>query len=210
MRRVFLTFFYTGLSPKAPGTMGSLLALIFGVAIVRFLSLETLFLATILLSIIAAGGVDMVDLGVERFAEAGPHGRLGVVEDELLVEVHVRPAPPRRKSPDAVERVQQSVDLPGRGVCREAGSRRRGDSQCAVQRPGTVMTNAHSDPGVVEDLPDVVGMDPVDDERDHRAAHGRVARPRMRTQGRVCSPATRRSARAVSWACTRSIPMAVR
>lgn len=77
MRRVFLTFFYTGLSPKAPGTMGSLLALIFGVAIVRFLSLETLFLATILLSIIGIKQINAYE------AEGGEHDDKSIVIDEV-------------------------------------------------------------------------------------------------------------------------------
>lgn len=78
MRRVFLTFFYTGLSPKAPGTMGSLLALIFGVAIVRFLSLETLFLATILLSIIGIKQINAYE------AEGGMHDDKSIVIDEVV------------------------------------------------------------------------------------------------------------------------------
>ena len=77
MRRVFLTFFYTGLSPKAPGTVGSLLALVFGVAIVRFLSLETLFLSTILVTI----------LGIKRInayeADGGEHDDKSIVIDEV-------------------------------------------------------------------------------------------------------------------------------
>lgn len=77
MRRVFLTFFYTGLSPKAPGTMGSLLALIFGVAIVRFLSLETLFLATILLSLIGIKQINAYE------AEGGEHDDKSIVIDEV-------------------------------------------------------------------------------------------------------------------------------
>lgn len=78
MRRVFLTFFYTGLSPKAPGTMGSLLALIFGVAIVRFLSLETLFLATILLSIIGIKQINAYEV------EGGMHDDKSIVIDEVV------------------------------------------------------------------------------------------------------------------------------
>lgn len=78
MRRLFLTFFYTGLSPKAPGTMGSLLALIFGVIIVRVLSLETLFLATILLSIIGIKQINAYE------AEGGIHDDKSIVIDEVV------------------------------------------------------------------------------------------------------------------------------
>ena len=39
----------------------------------------------------------------------------------------------------------------------------------AVQRPGAVVPDPHGDAGVVEDLPDVVGVDALDDERDGAA-----------------------------------------
>ncbi len=58
--------------------MGSLLALIFGVAIVRFLSLETLFLATILLSIIGIKQINAYE------AEGGMHDDKSIVIDEVV------------------------------------------------------------------------------------------------------------------------------
>ena len=78
MRRVFLTFFYSGLSPKAPGTMGSLLALVFGVLIVRFLSLETLFLASVLLTIL---GIKHINAYEEN---GGEHDDKSIVIDEVI------------------------------------------------------------------------------------------------------------------------------
>jgi len=78
MRRLFLTFFYTGLSPKAPGTVGSLLALVLGVAIIRFVSLETLFLASVLLTI----------LGIKHIYayenDGGEHDDKSIVIDEVV------------------------------------------------------------------------------------------------------------------------------
>ena len=78
MRRLFLTFFYSGLSPKAPGTMGSLLALVLGVLIVRFLSLETLFLATVLLTIL---GIKHINVYEEK---GGEHDDKSIVIDEVV------------------------------------------------------------------------------------------------------------------------------
>jgi len=78
MRRAFLTFFYSGLSPKAPGTMGSLLALVFGVIIVRFLSLETLFLASVLLTILGIKHINAYE------ANGGEHDDKSIVIDEVV------------------------------------------------------------------------------------------------------------------------------
>lgn len=53
MNWFFITLGYSGLFPKAPGTMGSLVALVLGILVLIFFGVETLFLATILISIIA-------------------------------------------------------------------------------------------------------------------------------------------------------------
>jgi len=60
IQKLFLTFFYTGLTPKAPGTAGSIAgALIALVALHYFnLSLTTLLLATILITIVAVKEID--------------------------------------------------------------------------------------------------------------------------------------------------------
>lgn len=78
MRRLFLTFFYTGLSPKAPGTMGSLLALFFGVLIIHYISLETLFLAALLLCIIGIKEINTYE------ANGGEHDDKSIVIDEVV------------------------------------------------------------------------------------------------------------------------------
>ncbi len=58
MRWFFLTVAYSGLSPKAPGTVGTLAALPLGIAILLYLGPQTLFLATILISMIAIKAID--------------------------------------------------------------------------------------------------------------------------------------------------------
>ena len=78
MQRLFLTFFYTGLSPKAPGTMGSLLALVCGVLIVRFISLETLFLGAVLLTLAGIKEINSYE------ANGGKHDDKSIVIDEVV------------------------------------------------------------------------------------------------------------------------------
>ncbi|MBV5279617.1 MAG: phosphatidylglycerophosphatase A [Campylobacteraceae bacterium] len=78
MQRLFLTFFYSGLSPKAPGTAGSLLATLFGVAILNWISIETLTLATILLTILGIKAIDSYE------AKSGTHDDKSIVIDEVV------------------------------------------------------------------------------------------------------------------------------
>jgi phosphatidylglycerophosphatase A len=52
LNRLFITFFGAGLAPKAPGTVGSLAGLIVGLAILKFLPMETFFMLTIAITII--------------------------------------------------------------------------------------------------------------------------------------------------------------
>jgi phosphatidylglycerophosphatase A len=58
--------------------MGSLLALIFGVLIVRFLSLETLFLASVLLTILGIKHINAYE------ANGGEHDDKSIVIDEVI------------------------------------------------------------------------------------------------------------------------------
>jgi len=53
MNWFFITLGYSGLAPKAPGTVGTLLSLPLGMLILIYFDEQTLFLATILISIIA-------------------------------------------------------------------------------------------------------------------------------------------------------------
>ncbi len=52
LQRLFLTFFGSGLSPKAPGTMGTLASIPFGVAIIYYLGPSVLLMATLAITII--------------------------------------------------------------------------------------------------------------------------------------------------------------
>ncbi len=77
MRKVFLTFFYSGLLPKAPGTWGSIAGAIVGYFILKYLGLQTLFLLTILISIVAIKEIDMYE------KEVGIHDSSEIVIDEV-------------------------------------------------------------------------------------------------------------------------------
>lgn len=74
---IFLTVGYSGLAPKAPGTFGTLAALPVGMASLLFLGPQTLFLATILVTLIAIKAID-------TYEQAGnPHDDKRIVIDEL-------------------------------------------------------------------------------------------------------------------------------
>jgi len=51
INRLFITFGGSGLSPKAPGTAGSLAALIVGVLLLQFIPMQTLFMLTFFITI---------------------------------------------------------------------------------------------------------------------------------------------------------------
>ena len=77
MRKAFLTFFYSGLLPKMPGTWGSILAAIFGYFILKYLGLQTLFLLTILITIVAIKEINIYE------KEVGIHDASEIVIDEV-------------------------------------------------------------------------------------------------------------------------------
>ena len=77
MRKLFLTLFYSGLSPKAPGTMGSIVALIMGVALLQYVHESTLFMLSLLVTAIAVKQID------EYEKEVGEHDSKEIVIDEL-------------------------------------------------------------------------------------------------------------------------------
>ena len=52
-RKFFLTVGFSGLSPKAPGTVGSFVSLIIGLFLLEFLHVSTLFLLALLITVIA-------------------------------------------------------------------------------------------------------------------------------------------------------------
>lgn len=76
-RKIFLTLFYSGLSKKAPGTAGSLLALILGMFIINFFNLTTLFLLSILITIVAVKEINIYERMI------GTHDNSEIVIDEL-------------------------------------------------------------------------------------------------------------------------------
>ena len=78
MRRFFLTFCYTGLLPKAPGTWGSIAGAIVGYFILSYLGLQTLFLLTILISLIAIKEIDKDE------KISGIHDKSEIVIDEVV------------------------------------------------------------------------------------------------------------------------------
>ena len=73
-----MTFGGAGLSPKAPGTMGTLAALPFGVATIYYLGVDTLFLVTFAITIIGV-------IEVNKYEKAtGIHDHQQIVIDEAV------------------------------------------------------------------------------------------------------------------------------
>lgn len=52
LNRLFITFFGSGLSPKAPGTAGSLAALVVGLLLLELIPMQTFFMLTLAITII--------------------------------------------------------------------------------------------------------------------------------------------------------------
>ncbi|AXK48034.1 phosphatidylglycerophosphatase A [Aliarcobacter trophiarum LMG 25534] len=76
-RRFFLTVGFSGLSPKAPGTVGSFVSLILGLFLLEFLHTSSLLLLSILVTIVAIKQIDIYE------KEAGIHDSSEIVIDEL-------------------------------------------------------------------------------------------------------------------------------
>jgi phosphatidylglycerophosphatase A len=74
---LFLTLFYSGHSPKAPGTVGTLVALPIGLAVLIFLGPQTLFLLTLLITLVAIKSIDSYE------STSGIHDNQKIVIDEL-------------------------------------------------------------------------------------------------------------------------------
>lgn len=73
----FLTLFYSGHSPKAPGTVGTLVSLPLGVAVLILVGPQTLFLLTLLITLVAIKSIDRYE------AQSGIHDNQKIVIDEL-------------------------------------------------------------------------------------------------------------------------------
>ncbi|GAA8458151.1 phosphatidylglycerophosphatase A [Helicobacter pylori] len=77
LRACFLTLFFSGYSKKAPGTVGSLVALLLGLPVLIF-SANTLFLAAVLIGLIAIAQIDKEE------EESKIHDSSYIVIDELV------------------------------------------------------------------------------------------------------------------------------
>ena len=77
IRKIFLTLFYSGLSPKAPGTVGTIVALVLGMIVLEFLTPITLLLGAVLITLIAIKQIDIYE------KEVGEHDSKEIVIDEL-------------------------------------------------------------------------------------------------------------------------------
>ena len=78
LRKFFLTVGFSGLSPLAPGTMGSIVALILGLLLLQFLHPSTLFLLSILITVIAVKQINIYEEQVKQ------HDSKEIVIDELV------------------------------------------------------------------------------------------------------------------------------
>ena len=76
-RKFFLTLGYSGLSPKAPGTVGSIVALLLGMAILQVAQISTLFMLALLISVVSVKQIDIYE------KEVGEHDGKEIVIDEL-------------------------------------------------------------------------------------------------------------------------------
>lgn len=77
LRACFLTLFFSGYSKKAPGTIGSLVALLLGLPVLIF-SANTLFLAAVFIGLIAITQIDKEE------EESKRHDSSHIVIDELV------------------------------------------------------------------------------------------------------------------------------
>lgn len=78
MRKLFLTLFYSGLAPKAPGTVGSLVALALGLVVLQYVHESTLFLLSFLITAFSIKQINIYE------KEVGVHDGKEIVIDELV------------------------------------------------------------------------------------------------------------------------------
>lgn len=77
MNWFFLTLGYSGLAPKAPGTVGTLVSLPLGMLILIYFDANTLFLATALITLIAIKSINTYE------EKSKTHDSQNIVIDEL-------------------------------------------------------------------------------------------------------------------------------
>jgi len=78
LNRLFITFFGTGLAPKAPGTAGSLAALVVGIAILQVVPMQTLFMLTLAITIIGIFEINKYEKATNS------HDDKSIVIDEVV------------------------------------------------------------------------------------------------------------------------------
>jgi len=76
-RKLFLTLFYSGLFPKAPGTIGTIVSLVIAMLLLQYFTITNLFMASILISIFAVKQIDIYE------KQTGIHDSSQIVIDEL-------------------------------------------------------------------------------------------------------------------------------
>ena len=77
MRKFFLTVGYSGLFPKAPGTVGSFVSLILAIGLLQIFNITNLFMMAILITVIAVKQIDIYE------EETKKHDGKEIVIDEL-------------------------------------------------------------------------------------------------------------------------------
>jgi len=78
IRKFFLTVGFSGLVKKAPGTVGSFVALILGVLLLQYFLPSNIFLSSILITLIAVRQIDIYE------QETNMHDSKEIVIDELV------------------------------------------------------------------------------------------------------------------------------
>ena len=76
IQKLFLTFFGTGLSPKAPGTVGTLASLPVGLLVLYYFGMETLFMLTLAITVIGIFEINKYE------KSTGTHDQQHIVIDE--------------------------------------------------------------------------------------------------------------------------------
>lgn len=77
LNRLFITFFGSGLAPKAPGTVGSLAALVVGVLLLELIPMQTLFMLTLAITIVGIFEINKYEKATQT------HDDKSIVIDEV-------------------------------------------------------------------------------------------------------------------------------
>jgi len=78
LNKLFVTVFYSGLSPKAPGTMGSIVSTIFAILILQYFGVQTLSLLCLLIFVVSFKQIDIYE------NTTASHDPQEIVVDELI------------------------------------------------------------------------------------------------------------------------------